>query len=91
MRKADQEIITTRKQDWSRALAASALKLREDHRLLGAVNLRDKMAELGALQALTGENRSIGKSMLENMSQENVAMYIEGLEAATQAAKAALA
>lgn len=90
MRKTDQEIIASRKQDWSRALAAAALKLREDRRLLGATNLRDKMAELGALQAITGENRSIGKSVLENMSQENVTMYIEGLEAATTAAKAVL-
>lgn len=91
MRKNDQELIAARPRDWSRALAAAALKLREDRRLLGAVNLRDKIAELGAIQALTGGNRSIGKSMLENMSQENVTMYIEGLEAATRAAKASIA
>ena len=90
MRKSYQEIIGARKKDWDRALCAAALKLREDRRLLGATKLRDQIAELGALQALTGEGRSIGKGALEDMSQENVALYIEGLEVATNAAKAAL-
>lgn len=91
MREADAKLIEARKSDWAKALCAAALKLREDRRLLGAVKLRDQIAELGALQAMTGENRSVGKKTLEDMSQENVTMYIESLEAATQAAKVALA
>ena len=90
MRKSDQEVIVARKKEWDRALCAAALKLREDRRLLGATKMRDQIAELGALQALTGKGRSIGKAALSEMSQENVTLYIEGLKVATNAAKAAI-
>lgn len=90
MRESDEELIEQKPQQWQRALTAAALKLREDRRFLGAINLRDETAQLGALQAMTGEARSIGKARLERMAQENVTMYAEGLAAATQAAKDAL-
>lgn len=90
MKKSDEDVVRARPAAYRAALSAAAMRLRQDRRLLGIPNLREKIAELGALSALTGEAHSIGKSVLERMPPENVELYVEALEMATIAARATM-
>lgn len=90
MRKSDQALIAAKPKLWAIALQAATLALRNDTRFLGATKLREKTAEIGALMALSGQARQIGKAGLEKMSAENVNLYTDGLHAAKTAAHDAI-
>jgi hypothetical protein len=91
MTKDDQALVRMNDTVYRKALPAAALKLREDRRFLGAIKLREHTAELSALQAISSEPRHLTKAQFEALSFENEVLYNEGLVAATEAAKAAIA